>query len=326
MITSRMLAVESDPGFASTLVGVSSPCQQNMLSSLYRGLANPNSLEETQSTVHMPDIKAEPQELHAPESLTVMSNNHKVETALNGSWFPFSNETTYCDSQVLPISQIGHSDTSSSTVTSCSYSLPIESADNSFYMPSTTASFQTRLSNINTEAHCMTSNENAFTGSLTSPSGSFTSATPDCGPTSGAVVNGLLDDTILPQSWPQVATPLRTYTKVHKSGSVGRSIDLSRLTSYEELRLELARMFNIEGQLEDPHRSYWQLVFVDSDGDILLVGDDPWDEFVSCVRAIKILSTPQVLQMNQEGLEQLSILPMQQTSSSSEDCQVWRDI
>lgn len=65
--------------------------------------------------------------------------------------------------------------------------------------------------------------------------------------------------------------------QVHKSGSVGRSIDLSRMTNYDELRRELARLFNIEGQLEDPQRSYWQLVFVDTDGDILLVGDDPWE-------------------------------------------------
>ena len=60
-------------------------------------------------------------------------------------------------------------------------------------------------------------------------------------------------------------------------GSVGRSIDLSRLNNYDELRRELAQMFNIEGQLEDPHRSCWQLVFVDNDGDTLLVGDDPWE-------------------------------------------------
>lgn len=166
-------------------------------------------------------------------------------------------------------------------------------------------------------------------GSFSSPSGSFTSTTPDGSRVnSGLATNGVLEEAVLPRtcSWSQAPAPVRTFTKVHKSGSVGRSIDLSRLKNYEELRVALARMFNIEGQLEDPSTSYWQLVFVDNVGDILLVGDDPWDVFVYCVRAIKILSTAQVLQMNQEGLEQLSNLPMQQqTSSSSEDCQVWKD-
>jgi auxin response factor len=59
-------------------------------------------------------------------------------------------------------------------------------------------------------------------------------------------------------------------------GSVGRSIDVTRYRNYDELRQELARMFGMEGQLEDP-MSGWQLVFVDHESDILLVGDDPWE-------------------------------------------------
>ena len=41
--------------------------------------------------------------------------------------------------------------------------------------------------------------------------------------------------------------------------------------------LDLARMFGIEGQLEDPLRTDWKLVYVDHENDILLVGDDPWE-------------------------------------------------
>ncbi|MBA0804977.1 hypothetical protein Gohar_004527 [Gossypium harknessii] len=63
---------------------------------------------------------------------------------------------------------------------------------------------------------------------------------------------------------------------VHKLGSFGRSLDISKFSSYNELRCELARMFGLEGQLEDPQRSGWQLVFVDRENDILLLGDDPW--------------------------------------------------
>eukprot|EP00250_Pteridium_aquilinum_P014786 c22197_g2_i1 orf=361-3315(-) len=324
---SGMLVTESDSGFGSMPMGASSYSQQGMLRNLYKGFVNSDMLQANQSSVQQQQVKKELDEQHAQDSQALMSNFPQIETQLNGSWFPFSSETAHCDSQLLSANQVGQSDTSSSTVTSCSYSLPIESSDNSLYLPSTTGSFQTRLSNMNKEVQLGPSNENTIIGSLTSPSGSFTSATPDCGPISaGIMTGGLLDEAVLPQSWPQVPAPLRTYTKVHKSGAVGRSIDLSRLNSYEELRQELAHMFNIEGQLENPQRSFWQLVFVDNDGDILLVGDDPWDEFVSCVRVIKILSTVQVLQMNQEGLEQLSSLPMQHTSSSSEECQVWRDI
>lgn len=65
--------------------------------------------------------------------------------------------------------------------------------------------------------------------------------------------------------------------QVYKSGSVGRSLDISRFSSYHELREELGKMFAIEGLLEDPLRSGWQLVFVDKENDILLLGDDPWE-------------------------------------------------
>ncbi|PIA64122.1 hypothetical protein AQUCO_00201425v1 [Aquilegia coerulea] len=71
--------------------------------------------------------------------------------------------------------------------------------------------------------------------------------------------------------------PTRTFVKVYKSGSVGRSLDIGRFSSYRELREELSRMFAIEGQLEDPLRSGWQLVFVDRENDVLLLGDGPWE-------------------------------------------------
>ncbi|KAL4378108.1 hypothetical protein GQ457_02G006230 [Hibiscus cannabinus] len=92
-------------------------------------------------------------------------------------------------------------------------------------------------------------------------------------------------------------TPTRTFVKVYKSGSVGRSLDISRFSSYHELREELAQMFGIEGKLEDPLRSGWQLVFVDRENDILLLGDDPWEAFVNNVWYIKILSPEDVQKM-----------------------------
>ncbi|KAF3639053.1 Auxin response factor 19 [Capsicum annuum] len=94
---------------------------------------------------------------------------------------------------------------------------------------------------------------------------------------------------------------MRTYTKVYKRGAVGRSIDITRYLGYEELKQDLARRFGIEGQLEDRQRIGWKLVYVDHENDVLLVGDDPWEEFVNCVRCIKILSPQEVQQMSLDG-------------------------
>lgn len=66
------------------------------------------------------------------------------------------------------------------------------------------------------------------------------------------------------------------YVQVHKSGTYSRSLDITKFNSYPELRSELARMFGLEGELEDPLRSGWQLVFVDRENDVLLLGDGPW--------------------------------------------------
>ncbi|XP_078173490.1 transcriptional factor B3 family protein / auxin-responsive factor AUX/IAA-like protein [Carex rostrata] len=100
--------------------------------------------------------------------------------------------------------------------------------------------------------------------------------------------------------------PMRTYTKVQKLGSVGRSIDVTRYKDYSELRSAIDRMFGLGGKLDGPNISNWKLVYVDYENDVLLVGDDPWEEFVSCVRCIRILSPSEVQQMSEEGLQLLS--------------------
>ncbi|XP_068646693.1 auxin response factor 5-like isoform X2 [Aristolochia californica] len=112
------------------------------------------------------------------------------------------------------------------------------------------------------------------------------------------------ENTFLQQGpWQKAPPCLRTYTKVQKLGSVGRSIDVTRYRNYAELKSAIACMFGLEGQLDDPRGSGWKLVYVDYENDVLLVGDDPWEEFVSCVRCIRILSPSEVLQMSQEGME-----------------------
>ncbi|GMH11797.1 hypothetical protein Nepgr_013638 [Nepenthes gracilis] len=109
---------------------------------------------------------------------------------------------------------------------------------------------------------------------------------------------------------------MRTYTKVYKRGAVGRSIDVTHYSGYDELKQDLARRFGIEGQLEDRGRIGWKLVYVDHENDVLLLGDDPWEEFVRCVRCIKILSPQEVQQMSLDGDFGNPSVPHQACSSS----------
>ncbi|KAF8377853.1 hypothetical protein HHK36_031240 [Tetracentron sinense] len=130
-------------------------------------------------------------------------------------------------------------------------------------------------------------------------------------------------------SWQQVPPPLRTYTKVQKLGSVGRSIDVTRYKNYDELCSAIACMFGLEGLLDDPRGPGWKLVYVDYENDVLLVGDDPWElavlllllcykwEFVSCVRCIRILSPSEVQQMSEDGMQLLRGPPIMQGANSS---------
>jgi len=64
--------------------------------------------------------------------------------------------------------------------------------------------------------------------------------------------------------------------QVHKQGiALGRAVDLTKFEGYEELICELEHMFNIEGELGNPIKG-WQVVYTDNEGDMMLVGDDPW--------------------------------------------------
>ncbi|KAF3951966.1 hypothetical protein ACB098_01G059300 [Castanea mollissima] len=115
-------------------------------------------------------------------------------------------------------------------------------------------------------------------------------------------------------SWQQVVPLVRTYTKVQKKGSVGRSIDVTGFRNYDELCAAIECMFGLEGLLNDPRGSGWKLVYVDYENDVLLVGDDPWEQFVRCVRCIKILSPSEVQKMSEEGMQLLNSAAMQGTN------------
>ncbi|GAB2242847.1 hypothetical protein Droror1_Dr00019622 [Drosera rotundifolia] len=148
------------------------------------------------------------------------------------------------------------------------------------------------------------SNENDAM-SISFGSGYANGACTDFQPSSDLTTSSCIDESGFLQSSDnvdQVNPANGTFVKVHKSGSFGRSLDISKFSSYHELRGELARLFGLEGQLEDPQRSGWQLVFVDRENDVLLLGDDPWQDFVNSVWYIKILSPQEVHQMGKQGV------------------------
>ncbi|PNY13006.1 auxin response factor 9-like protein [Trifolium pratense] len=88
----------------------------------------------------------------------------------------------------------------------------------------------------------------------------------------------------------------RSRTKVQMQGvAVGRAVDLATLNGYDQLIGELEELFDIKGQLQ--HRNIWEIVFTDDEGDMMLVGDDPWPEFCNMVRRIFICSSQDVKKM-----------------------------
>lgn len=63
--------------------------------------------------------------------------------------------------------------------------------------------------------------------------------------------------------------------KVQMQGvAVGRAVDLTILEGYDDLINELEKLFEIKGELKS--RNKWQVVYTDDEGDMMLVGDDPW--------------------------------------------------
>ncbi|XP_010264745.1 PREDICTED: auxin response factor 4 isoform X2 [Nelumbo nucifera] len=96
---------------------------------------------------------------------------------------------------------------------------------------------------------------------------------------------------------PNSQSSRRSCIKVHKQGNlVGRAVDLSRLNSYDDLLNELERLFNMEGLLRDPNKG-WQVVYTDSEDDMMMVGDDPWNEFCNIVSKIHIYTQEEVRKM-----------------------------
>uniref|UniRef100_A0A5B6YQR1 Auxin response factor n=1 Tax=Davidia involucrata TaxID=16924 RepID=A0A5B6YQR1_DAVIN len=90
----------------------------------------------------------------------------------------------------------------------------------------------------------------------------------------------------------------RSCTKVHKQGiALGRSVDLTKFNNYDQLIAELDHLFEFYGELKARNKD-WMIVYTDDEGDMMLVGDDPWQEFCGMVRKIFIYTKEEVQRMN----------------------------
>ncbi|CAH1437959.1 unnamed protein product [Lactuca virosa] len=94
----------------------------------------------------------------------------------------------------------------------------------------------------------------------------------------------------------------RSCTKVHKQGNkVGRAVDLSKMLSYRELFMELEALFNMEGVFSNPDGG-WRLLYTDEENDMMVVGDDPWDEFARMATKIHIYTAEEVEKLMSSGV------------------------
>ncbi|VFQ87225.1 unnamed protein product [Cuscuta campestris] len=127
----------------------------------------------------------------------------------------------------------------------------------------------------------------------------------------------------------------RSCTKVHKQGTaLGRSVDLTKFRNYDELLAELDQLFDFNGELKMLNKN-WMVVYTDDEGDMMLVGDDPWQEFCGMVHKIYIYTKEEVQRMNPgtlnskgedtssvaEGLDSREVKSSHiPSASSAEDC------
>lgn len=54
----------------------------------------------------------------------------------------------------------------------------------------------------------------------------------------------------------------------------GRAVDLTAMKDYDDLLNELEEIFELKGELCP--RNKWEVIYADDEGDMMLVGDDPW--------------------------------------------------
>ncbi|CAN6867835.1 unnamed protein product [Brassica oleracea] len=71
----------------------------------------------------------------------------------------------------------------------------------------------------------------------------------------------------------------KSRTKVQMEGVIERTVDLTIFDGYNQLIDELERLFDIKGELH--MHNQWKMFFIYDDGDMMILGDDPWPNLES---------------------------------------------
>ncbi|ESQ32124.1 hypothetical protein EUTSA_v10005725mg [Eutrema salsugineum] len=80
------------------------------------------------------------------------------------------------------------------------------------------------------------------------------------------------------------------YVKINMEGVlIGRKVNLSAFNNYQQLSHAVDQLFSKKDS-SDLNRQY-TLVYEDTEGDKVLVGDVPWEMFVSTVKRLHVLKT-----------------------------------
>ncbi|XP_010421444.1 PREDICTED: auxin-responsive protein IAA28-like isoform X1 [Camelina sativa] len=80
------------------------------------------------------------------------------------------------------------------------------------------------------------------------------------------------------------------YVKINMEGvPIGRKVNLSAFNNYQQLSHAVDQLFSKKDSW-DLNRQY-TLVYEDTEGDKVLVGDVPWEMFVSTVKRLHVLKT-----------------------------------
>ncbi|KAF8080991.1 hypothetical protein N665_0911s0024 [Sinapis alba] len=83
------------------------------------------------------------------------------------------------------------------------------------------------------------------------------------------------------------------YVKINMEGvPIGRKVNLSAYNNYQQLSHAVDQLFSKKDS-SDLNRQY-TLVYEDTEGDKVLVGDVPWEMFVSTVKRLHVLKTSHV--------------------------------
>ncbi|KAJ4900590.1 Auxin-responsive protein IAA28 [Raphanus sativus] len=83
------------------------------------------------------------------------------------------------------------------------------------------------------------------------------------------------------------------YVKINMEGvPIGRKVNLSAYNNYQQLSHAVDQLFSKKDS-SDLNRQY-TLVYEDTEGDKVLVGDVPWEMFVSTVKRLHVLKSSHV--------------------------------